>query len=170
MQTYATEKISLSEISPFSFIEYTAPHIAAKINNIHLSVHNIIKKYQAILNRQANFLIIEGIGGLLVPLNHEESIADLAKAFEFPIILVVGLRLGCINHTLLTLESIKMRRMVIAGWVANCIQPKMPYLFEYIQTLSDHIQAPLLGTIPFQYSINPAKISRFLNISSLLKY
>ena len=91
---------------------------------------------------------MEGAGGFLVPINGTEDLGDAAKAIGLPIILVVGMRLGCINHALLTYEALKTRNLQVLGWIANALSEEMPLLQENIQTLKDRINAPLLGVIP----------------------
>ena len=93
-------------------------------------------------------VVVEGAGGFLVPLNDQEDLGDVAQAMDLPVILVVGMRLGCINHALLTCEAIQSRQLTIAGWVANTLSEEMPLLEENIQTLKDRIFAPFLGVIP----------------------
>ena len=83
-----------------------------------------------------------------MPLNEQEDLGDLAQAMDLPVILVVGMRLGCINHALLTCEAIQSRQLTIAGWVANTLSNEMPLLEDNIQALKDRIFAPFLGTIP----------------------
>jgi dethiobiotin synthetase len=100
------------------------------------------------LSQQFEVVVVEGAGGFLVPLNEQEDLGDLAQAIDLPVILVVGMRLGCINHALLTCEAIVSRQLMIAGWVANTLSEEMPLLKENIQTLKDRIFAPFLGVLP----------------------
>jgi dethiobiotin synthetase len=92
--------------------------------------------------------VVEGAGGLLIPLNNDEDLGGFAKKIDLPIILVVGMKLGCLNHALLTYEAIKARNLKIAGWIANTLAEEMPLLQENLQTLKARIEAPLLGLIP----------------------
>lgn len=155
LQKYMTEKLAYSEINPFAFLEPISPHIAAKIADQVLSVKIIMDACQDILKKQIDYLVIEGIGGWLVPLNAHETTADLAKAFGYPIILVVGMRVGCLNHTLLTIESMRKKSITLAGWVANSMQSEMPYLTDHIETLQRSIPAPLLGIVPYLTHVEP---------------
>ena len=93
-------------------------------------------------------MIVEGAGGFLVPLNQDENLGDIAQSINLPVILVVGMRLGCINHALLSCEALNTRNLPIAGWVANTLANAMPLLHENIQTLKECIAAPYLGLIP----------------------
>lgn len=168
LQSCATEKFSYSQVNPFAFFEPTAPHIAAQKINQMLTVTNILAHSRDILNSSADYKIVEGVGGWLVPLNAKETMADLAIAIGFPVVLVVGLRLGCLNHALLSLTTIQSTPLLLAGWVANTITPNMLFINENIQTLKDAIPAPLLGIIPYQKFIHPLKAANFLEGTFLL--
>ena len=97
-------------------------------------------------------MIVEGVGGFCVPLNHSEDSADLAQRLGLPVILVVGLRLGCLNHALLTAQAIRARGLRLAGWIANRIDPAMAVADENITALAERLGAPLLGEIEFTVS------------------
>ena len=124
-----------------------APHLAAASKGIVLQLGTIM---QALLETQkhSDCLVIEGAGGLLIPLNDHENLGDLVQQISLPVILVVGMKLGCINHALLTQEAIKARGLKIAGWVANSLANEMPLLQENVATLQTKINAPFLGLIP----------------------
>lgn len=155
LQQHASEKRDYQEISPFNFAEPIAPHIAAANINSPLSVNPIILACQPSMSQAADVIVVEGVGGWLVPLNDQETCADLAKAFGWPVILVVGMRLGCINHALLTAKQILDSSQTLAGWVANVIDPEIMYLEENIRSLKQRIPAPLLGIVPFQSTPDP---------------
>ena len=124
-----------------------APHLAAARKGIVLQLDIIM---QGLLETQkhSDCLVIEGAGGLLIPLNDHENLGDLVQQISLPVILVVGMKLGCINHALLTQEAIKARGLKIAGWVANSLANEMPLLQENVATLQTKINAPFLGLIP----------------------
>ncbi|HEY0906618.1 MAG TPA: ATP-dependent dethiobiotin synthetase BioD, partial [Methylophilus sp.] len=105
------------------------------------------------LTAMADVVIVEGAGGLLVPLNQTHSIADLIQALQLPALMVVGMRLGCINHALLTAQVLKSRQIDCCGWVANRIDPNMSMPEENLQTLIDSLQQPPLLQVPFQESL-----------------
>lgn len=144
----ASELIS-PEHSLCSFVldEAAAPHIVAQRHGIHLDATIILDEFNT-LESEFDAVVVEGAGGFLVPLNEQEDLGDVAQAMDLPVILVVGMRLGCINHALLTCEAIQSRQLTITGWVANTLSDEMPLLEENIQTLKDRIFAPLLGVIP----------------------
>ena len=122
-------------VNPYSFKEPIAPHIAAQLAGVEIKLA-VLKQAFAELSQLADIVIIEGAGGFLVPLNETQSMADLANSLNAPIILVIGMKLGCINHSLLTIEAIKNRNCTINSWVANPIMPKMPYLATNIATIA----------------------------------
>lgn len=134
-------------ICPFVLDTPAAPHIVAKANGIELNVNKLLKSFTGIQNEN-DFVVVEGAGGFIVPLNEHESLADFAQKIDLPIIVVVGMKLGCLNHALLTIEAIQSRKMKIAGWVANALAQEMSLLSENIQSLQDRIDAPFLGMIP----------------------
>jgi dethiobiotin synthetase len=144
LQKAASIRLPYQQVNPFVFAPAIAPHIAAKNSGVNLSIKNILTACQPALdNQKADVIVIEGAGGWLVPLNDQEYFADLPKAFDAFVILVVGMRLGCINHTLLTWESLQHRKVKIAGWIANCIDPNMKNFTDNLQTLTQHIGEPI---------------------------
>jgi dethiobiotin synthetase len=130
--------------NPYRFSPAIAPHIAAEQARVEIDTSVIINSYNA-LAAKAEVVIVEGAGGFLVPINQTQTLADLAQLLNLPLILVVGMRLGCINHALLTVEAIKARGLTLAGWVANQITPDMPVFQENLTTLHRHIAAPCFG-------------------------
>lgn len=134
-------------VNPYAFAPPIAPHIAAEKEGVSIALSHIGQAFEA-LRAEAERVMVEGVGGFRVPLGMDVDTADLAQALGLPIVLVVGMRLGCINHTLLTLEAIEARGLVLAGWVANCIDPAMAVLEENIAALRARIQAPCLGIVP----------------------
>lgn len=148
----ANVSLDYQMINPYAFAPPIAPHIAAQQANVSINLHCIVKSIQ---QHSADYVLVEGVGGWLVPLNEQQSIADLARLLGFPIILVVNMRLGCINHALLTALAIEQKGQVLAGWIANnaCSDKPGPqgmaYLDENIQSLKARLSAPLLGIVPF---------------------
>ncbi|OYY81544.1 MAG: hypothetical protein B7Y34_04075 [Methylophilales bacterium 16-45-9] len=98
----------------------------------------------------ADVVVVEGAGGFLVPINAQQTMADLAVTLDLPLVLVVGMRLGCINHALLTVEAIKARGLKLAGWVANQIEPQMPMFEGNLVSLQQRIDAPCLSVVRWQ--------------------
>lgn len=125
-------------INPYRFKEPIAPHLAAEKAGVTIDIGVIVNAFKQ-LQTMADVVIVEGAGGFLVPLNQSETMADLAIALDIPTILVVGMRLGCINHSLLTVEAIKARGLTLHGWVANHIDPEMDMQKENIQTITKQL-------------------------------
>lgn len=142
-------------INGWKFAPPISPHLAAKANNISLTAAEIAAFCSQ--KQFANFdpLFIEGAGGLMVPLNEKETWVDFLQLTKIPVIIIVGLKLGCINHALLTAESLKYNQINAAGWIANCIDKNMLSLDDNILTLINKMQVPLLGTLSFQGTFKP---------------
>ncbi len=144
LQKAASIKLPYDEVNPFAYARPTSPNIAAQLDNQYLNARSI---YQHLIGHEADVIIIEGAGGWHVPINDNETLADTIKPLDPAIILVVGLRLGCLNHAILTQESILRNGLNILGWVGNTLDAKMPYLEEYIQSLHDFMGSPCLGIL-----------------------
>ena len=134
-------------LSPYILDMPVAPHLAAANKGIVLQLSTIMQSLHE-TQKHSNCLIIEGAGGLLIPLNDHENLGDLVQQIGLPVILVVGMKLGCINHALLTQEAIKARGLKIEGWIANSLSSEMFLLKENVDTLQAKIDAPFLGLIP----------------------
>jgi dethiobiotin synthetase len=133
--------------TPFLLKEAAAPHIAAELEGVTISPVPILAAYVEI-NAASDAVVVEGVGGFIVPLNDGFDTADLAEQLELPVVLVVGLRLGCISHALLTVEAILSRGLKLAGWVANETQDDMAFADENVLALEQRIPAPFLGRVP----------------------
>ena len=142
----------LDLINPYHFIPAIAPHLAAEQAKVVIQ-SEVIKLAYSRLSAMAEVVIVEGAGGFFVPINASETLADLAQALNIPIMLVVGMRLGCINHALLTVEAIKARGLTLAGWVANQIDPNMPMFNENLHSLQQRITAPCLSVVHWQGAV-----------------
>ncbi|MEQ1879560.1 MAG: dethiobiotin synthase [Burkholderiales bacterium] len=135
-------------VNPYCFEPAMAPHLAAEKLGQSVEMAPIVTAYAA-LAQLADRVIVEGAGGLLVPLNGREDFADLARALGLPLVLVVGMRLGCLNHALLTAEVAAKRGLTLAGWVANTLEPCMMAAEGNLATLRGRLPMPLLGILPY---------------------
>ncbi|EGF31210.1 Dethiobiotin synthetase [Oxalobacteraceae bacterium IMCC9480] len=133
--------------APYILHAAAAPHIAAAREGVSISLDHLLDCYRQ-LEAGADAVVVEGVGGFSVPLSDDADTADLAQQLGLPVVLVVGMRLGCISHALLTAEAIRARGLRLAGWVANLIDPEMGYLPDNIAALVARLDAPLLGVIP----------------------
>ncbi|QWD68486.1 dethiobiotin synthase [Polynucleobacter sp. VK25] len=140
--------LSSDELSlcPYVLDQPAAPHLVAKHQGLKLEMAVITEAFRN-TQKHADCIVVEGAGGLLIPLNEDENLSDFAKEIHLPVILVVGMKLGCINHALLTYEAIKARNLNIVGWVANALSEEMPLLQENLQTLQTRMNTPFLGLI-----------------------
>lgn len=136
------------EVNPFAFEPAIAPHLAAREAGVQLDVEALAGPVNAVLARNADFSLVEGAGGWRVPLAGGENLSDLAVRLGLPVILVVGVRLGCINHAVLSAEAIQRDGLVLAGWVANIVDPATSRLEENLATLAERLPAPCLGRVP----------------------
>lgn len=169
LQPYNNAKLlPYSTINPFAFQKPISPHIAAQKSGIGLSATKIIAQSHAALTSDVDYIIIEGAGGWFTPISDRETMADLAKKYGYPIILVVGIRLGCINHALLTYECARNFGVKIAGWIATVVDSKMICLNENIESIKSRIVEPLLGGIPYIDQITPRKAARFLRLELVM--
>jgi dethiobiotin synthetase len=157
----------LALINPYCFMPPIAPHIAAEQAGVTIALTRIARAF-AQLAASADVVIVEGVGGFCVPLNRHEDAADLARYLRLPVILVVGLRLGCLNHALLTAQAIRARGLELAGWVANRVDPAMAVAEENIRALTERLAAPLVGEIEFTVAPDPARIAALLDLSGLI--
>lgn len=133
-------------INPYAFQPAIAPHIAAAQAGVTIELDKIASSYAA-LSAQADVVVVEGAGGFRVPLTDKLNMSDLVEALDLSVILVVGMRLGCLNHALLTTEAINYRGLKWSGWVANILVPEMPELEENIATLQANLPEPYLGRL-----------------------
>jgi dethiobiotin synthetase len=139
-------KLPYHEVNPFAFQEPISPNIAAQKEKILLNVSVVANKIREIQRlHNADITIIEGVGGWRVPLNETENMSDLVKALDLPVILVVGIKLGCLNHAILTYEALKSDGVEIIGWVANCMYDDVLEEEEIIKTLKDILRAKLIS-------------------------
>lgn len=167
LQQQASMYLPYALVNPYAFEAPIAPHLAAADARITIELAQIAGAYRE-LHAQADAVIVEGAGGWLVPLSDGHTMADLALTLNLPIILVVALRLGCLNHALLSAAAITQRGQQLAGWVANEITPSMDYLVENIATLQQRLAAPLLGHVPYQPDRPPSARATCLNLDLLL--
>ena len=156
----------LKLVNPYCFEPAIAPHLAAALAGVTIDINEIMRSY-ALLAAQADKVIVEGVGGFCVPLNRHEDTADLAHGLGLPVIMVVGVRLGCLNHALLTAREIRARGLKLAGWIANRIDPAMPASGDNIAALTERLDAPLLGALRFAPAPDAQRIAAHLDLSHL---
>ncbi|MFZ5522914.1 MAG: dethiobiotin synthase [Pseudomonadota bacterium] len=158
--------LTCGQVNPYCFSAAIAPHIAARHSGVHIGLSRILASYRELAGR-ADKVIVEGAGGFLVPLNEQQNSGDLARELDLPVIVVVGMRLGCLNHALLTLRAIADYRLECAGWVANVLDADMEALQENIDALRERIAAPLLGVVPHMAQPDAQAAAQHLDLTIL---
>lgn len=175
LQSHASMDLSYDEVNPIAFEAAIAPHIAAQKmaqdNPLQsISVDTIREGFNNLLQKKPDVLVVEGAGGWRLPLGidfegHARYLSEVVVERNLSVILVVGMRLGCLNHAVLTAECIRNDGLKIAGWVANQIDPDMPQLQENIDSLKSLLDAPFLGALPRLTA--PIEVSEHIDISPL---
>ena len=153
-------------VTPILLHEPMAPHIAARRENRVIELGAVGAALDR-LEPLGDFLVVEGVGGFHVPLGDRLDTVDLARAIGLPVVLVVGLRLGCLNHALLTAQAVRSAGLALAGWIANAIDPAMAVPDENVEALRERLGAPLLGRLPHQASPDPRVLARRLDVRPL---
>jgi dethiobiotin synthetase len=154
-------------INPYAFAPAIAPHVAAEEAGVEIRMETIEAAYRTLAD-SADWVIVEGVGGWRVPLAPGLAVSDLPAGLGLPVVLVVGVRLGCLNHAILSAESIRAAGVELAGWVANIVAPRMRNLDENIATLNDSIGAPNLGIVPWLSEAHTEVMAGLLDVGPLL--
>lgn len=147
--------------NPYLLRDAIAPHLAAQRKGVRIEIPRIVEAYEGLAGL-ADWVVVEGAGGFRVPLDDRRDGADLAQALNLPVLLVVGMRLGCLNHALLTAEAVERRGLRLAGWVANRVDPGMAAFEENLADLEARLPAPCLAVIPWLAEAGPDKAARLL--------
>lgn len=161
----AASNVRLPErtVNPWLLNEPLSPHIAARLAGIEITTAPIMQSVTA-AKKVADFVLVEGVGGLYAPLSESLSQPDLIQALDIPVILVVGLRLGCLNHALLTAAAINRHGLRFAGWIGNQVDVNFQALHENIQTLNDRLKAPCLGILPYEPEATVTSLASHLTL------
>lgn len=161
--------VGYTDVNPYALGSACAPHIAAQEMGVEIELKKILESFRR-LQQKSPWVVVEGVGGWLVPLGERLTMADVARALGLPVILVVGLRLGCLNHALLTVEAIRRADIPLAGWIANRIDPAMTHVPENIAALEQKIDAPLLAQFPFEPAMKPGIAASAIPIQMLMRF
>ncbi|MCS2150439.1 dethiobiotin synthase [Scandinavium manionii] len=160
--------LNYDEVNPYTFAEPTSPHIVSEDEGRPIEAHTLSAGLQA-LSHKADWVLVEGAGGWYTPLATDWTFADWVQAERLPVILVVGVKLGCINHALLTAQAIAQAGLPLVGWIANDVIPPGKRHAEYLATLTRLLPAPLLGEIPYlEHGPEAAEPGQYLNLTALL--
>ncbi|MCK2151002.1 dethiobiotin synthase [Marinobacter alexandrii] len=170
LQNAMTESLAYEVINPVALKPAIAPHVAAAQAGKTVTAQRLIGFCRGLQLRPADLMLIEGAGGWRVPLNDRETYASLPRELGTPVILVVSLKLGCINHALLTAEAIRADGLVVAGWVANRAEAEtMSCEQETLEYLGSHMAAPCLGELPWLEEPDPVALASHLDIKCLIE-
>ena len=164
----STMQLTYGQVNPYCFVPAIAPHLAARHSGVRIELSRILNSYRELAG-QADEVVVEGAGGFLVPLNEKQDAAELVQQLELPVILVVGMRLGCLNHAMLTVRAIAGCGLKCAGWVANAMAEGTPMLQENIDALRDRIDAPLLGVVPYMAMPDARVVAELLDVATLIR-
>jgi dethiobiotin synthetase len=168
LQAFMTESLPYEQVNPVALQPAIAPHIAAEQEGRRLQASRLAGFCRGVMMGQAEFILVEGAGGWRVPLNNRETLANLAQELGVGVILVVSMKLGCINHALLTAEAIRRDGLQLSGWVANTTGELMNNYAENLDTLRHSLGAPLLGEIPFMPDFDAETASKHLSLAPIL--
>lgn len=168
LQAASSVSLAYDEINPIALAEPLSPHLSARIAGKRPSVWQLGGYLRSALSRRPDLVLIEGAGGWRVPLNDREMLSGLAREMGLPVILVVGLRLGCLNHAFLTAEAIRRDGLPLAGWVANGIDPSMAAVEDNLATLRQWLPAPCLGVLPHHPGASAEALADALDLAPLL--
>lgn len=164
LQQHSSIVLPYEAINQYAYLDPVSPHLAAGENPVELD--KIKQAFQHLQNK-ADIVLVEGAGGWLAPINAHQTIADMAMFLNLPVLLVVAIRLGCINHACLTYQAIMQSGLSCAGWIANCLEPEMLKREENIESIKQRINAPLLGVLPYQQRTDFNDLTNQLNVEAL---
>lgn len=169
LQAQGSHQVPYERVNPYAFEPPIAPHIAADQAGVRIELEVMAVAAEHLAAR-SDFLVVEGVGGWRVPLGPSLFASDLPLTLDLPVVLVSGLRLGCINHSLLTAESIRRSGARLAGWVANQVDPDMPARDGNLASLATLIDAPCLGLVPWMPSLEPRRVAEYLDFLDFLDF
>jgi dethiobiotin synthetase len=158
LQAAMNVRAAYADVNPFAYEPAIAPHIAAAEAGRPIDFDLLDRSYQRLV-LQSDVTVVEGAGGWLAPLDDTRTFADLAARWQLDVMLVVGLRLGCLNHALLTVESIHRHGLKLSGWVGNSVEEEFPRRDANVQTLLARIAAPCLGVFPYMPAATAAQVA-----------
>ncbi|EOG1984635.1 TPA: dethiobiotin synthase [Proteus mirabilis] len=167
LQQFSRVPLAYQQVNPYCFETPTSPHIVSEETKQPIDFQ-VMSKGLSYLQQRADWVLVEGAGGWFTPLSANQFFADWVIEEKLPVILTVGIKLGCINHALLTQQAIWQSGLTLAGWVANEVEPAGQYQQQYLATLMAHIKAPLLGKIPYlTQDIKQHNFTSYLDLSYL---
>ena len=167
LQQQASMELDYELINPYAFEPAIAPHLAADQAGIAIDTKEILNIYKEI-EKNSDLVLVEGVGGWQVPLNEDETLADMVRLMGLEVIMVVAIRLGCLNHALLTAQSIRAAGCTLAGWVANQLPAAPECAQENINSIKSRVSSPLLGVLPVMQEVSAGIVAENLSLPSLI--
>ncbi|CAM2974627.1 dethiobiotin synthase [Vibrio mytili] len=167
LQKAATLKVAYDDVNPYALELPTSPHIAAKHEHVEIN-YGLLSEKLAQHKEQADTVLVEGAGGWRVPVSDTDSLSTWVKQEQLPVVLVVGIKLGCLSHAMLTAEIIRSDGLNLVGWVANRVNPGTEHYAEIIQILETRLDTPKLGEIPYIPSAKRVNLGKYINVEPLL--
>jgi dethiobiotin synthetase len=167
LQQHASIPVNYELINPYAYLQPVSPHIAGANNPV--DVHKVAYALRT-LQSLADIVLVEGVGGWYTPINEQQAVSDLAEILALPVIIVVAIRLGCINHARLTYQAICASGLACAGWLANCTDPDMLNREENIATITNTLHTPLLGILPYQKQADFDFLARQLAVGQGMRH
>lgn len=150
-------------VNPWALREPTAPEIAARIDGVEVTLPPIVAAFEQ-LKREADVVLVEGVGGFLAPVNAQLDQCALPRTLGLPVLVVVGLKLGCINHARMTVDAVQSRGFRVLGWIASEVEPTMLFPDDYFEALKAALPIPCLGRLPNAPGADPATLTRHLSL------
>lgn len=167
LQNAATVDVDYDDVNPYALALPASPHIAAKRENVVID-YDVLSEKLAQHKQNSDIVLVEGAGGWRVPVSDEDCLSSWVQREQLPVVLVVGIKLGCLSHALLTLDAIKADGLELAGWVANRINPGTENYAEIIEMLEQKIAAPKIGEIPYVPSVKRKDLAKYIDVTPLV--
>ncbi|ABM03693.1 dethiobiotin synthase [Psychromonas ingrahamii 37] len=162
LQKTCNLEVAYKWVNPIAFTPAIAPHIAAQLENKPIEQSYISQGLERLKSLESDLIIVEGAGGWRLPLSADETLSDWVATQKLSVILVVGMKLGCLNHAILTYESILNDGLKVVGWIANQVEKNMPFYTLNIEMLKHKINAPMIAEIPYLHNINEQDLSSYV--------
>ncbi|RYU70576.1 ATP-dependent dethiobiotin synthetase BioD [Aliivibrio finisterrensis] len=166
LRSVANVELSYEEVNPYALLLPASPHIAAEAENVVID-YSVLSKGLTALKAKSDVVLVEGAGGWRVPVSKDDCLSTWVKQEKLPVVLVVGIKLGCLSHAMLTAEAIQHDGLEIIGWVANRVNPGTEHYAEIIAMLEDKMPAPKLGEIPYMPSVKRKNMGKYINLDVL---
>jgi len=167
LQGAATVDVDYDDVNPYALELAASPHIAAKRENVVID-YDVLSEKLAQHKQHSDIVLVEGAGGWRVPVSDSDCLSTWVQREQLPVVLVVGIKLGCLSHALLTLDAIKADGLQLAGWVANRINPGTEHYAEIIEMLEQKIDAPKIGEIPYVPSVKRKELAKYIDVTPLV--